>query len=104
MAKVKTIKRELKWTRNKYGEIAHSFMLNGREIASIFPKETKDGRIHWGFWIDRIEGHREINTDNCKTLEVSDIEITPTCPKRKDMKNKVEELVLSLLVKNEQSV
>ena len=94
--KNKVEKKELKWSRNRFGELAHSFTLNGKEIASIYPKETKDGRIHWGFWIDRIEGNKELNTDNCKIVG-EQYSLNPTYPKRKDIKKKIEEVVLKLL-------
>ena len=61
-----------------------------------FPKETKDGKIHWGFWIDRLNGKKEINTDNCKMVQTP-IELHPTYAKRKDIKKKIEEVVLKLL-------
>jgi hypothetical protein len=95
MRKPNTDKKEFKWNRSRFGELSHVYNLNGKEIASIFPKETKDGRIHWGFWIDRIEGHREINTNNCKQFE--SLNINPTYPKRKDAKKKIEEVVSSII-------
>ena len=96
MTKVKIKKKELKWSRNRFGELAHSYCLDGKEIASIFPKETKDGKIHWGFWIDRLEGNKEINTDNSKLIQTP-VELNPTYAKRKDIKKKIEEVVLKLL-------
>lgn len=101
MKKSDTIKKEFKWTKSRFGELSHVYELNGKDIASIFPKETKDGRIHWGFWIDRIEGHKEINTNNCKKF--NELKISPTYPKRKDVKKKVEELV-SLIINNGKSL
>jgi hypothetical protein len=103
MRRVNTDKKEFKWSRGRFNELIHSYTLNGTELAEIFPKETKDGRIQWGFWIGRIEGHRELNTDNCK-LYGKEFELSPTYPKRKDVKKKIETIIMSLLEKNEKSV
>jgi hypothetical protein len=91
---VKKNKLELKWSKSRFGELSYSYSMNDKEIASIFTKETKDGRIQWGFWIDRIGTHRELNTDNCKLYCG---EVKPTYSKRKDVKKTVEEIVGNIL-------
>jgi hypothetical protein len=99
MRKPNPDKCQLKWNKSRFGELCHMYSLNGKDIASIFPKETKDGRIQWGFWINRLSGHREINTDNCKDF-VDEFKLNPTFPKRKEAKKKIEETVKVLLKAN----
>lgn len=104
MRKPNPNKCQLKWNRSRFGELCHMYSLNGKDVASIFPRETKDGRIHWGFWIDRLAGHKEINTDNCKEF-VEEFNLNPTFPKRKEAKKKIELTVKALLkVNNGESI
>lgn len=96
MRKSSENKKEFKWNKNRFELSHYSYNLNGKEIAEIFPKETKDGRIHWGFWINRIEGHHELNSNNCKNY-YEQFKINPTYPKRKDIKEKIEEVISTIL-------
>lgn len=86
----------LKWNKSRFGELSHTFTLNDKTtIASIFPKETKDGKLQWGFWIDRKCGE-ELNTDSPKSL-LEQHSLTPTFSKRKDAKRKIEDAVKSMM-------
>ena len=90
----------LKWNRSRFGELSHSFTLNDEVVvASIFPKETKDGRLHWGFWIDRKCGE-ELSTEAPKE-QLDKFNLLATFPKRKEAKKRIEDVVKNLIkVKN----
>jgi hypothetical protein len=79
-----------KWSRVKHGIATYQYFIGDKDVAAIFPKETRDGKIAWGFFIKRIGKARSINEDN---LSVGTITLSPHYMKKRDVKSAIESAV-----------
>jgi len=90
MAKEKAPKKVGRWSKITHEIATYRYMVNDEEVAAIFPKETRDGKIAWGYFVKRIGKAKEININN---YEEAPIKLEPHYAKKRDAKNAVESAV-----------
>lgn len=79
-----------RWSRNTYEIATYQYMIGDRDVASIFPRETRDGKIAWGYFVKRIGSSREINHTNYST---SPVKLEAHYAKKRDVKKAIESVV-----------
>ena len=42
------------WSKVTHEIATHRYMVNDKDVAAIFPKETRDGKIAWGYFIKTL--------------------------------------------------
>ena len=88
--KTKIAKKVGRWSKVTHEIATHRYMFNDRDVAAIFPKETKDGKIAWGYFVKRIGNAKEINQSNYTDAP---IKLEPHYTKKRDAKKAVEAVV-----------
>lgn len=83
-------KRLGRWSKVGYEIATYQYIVNGSDVAAIYPKETKDGKIAWGYFIKRIGKSKEINQSNYTTAPV---QLAPHYLKKRDAKKAIESIV-----------
>lgn len=86
----KAQKKTGRWSKITHEIATYRYMVNDRDVAAIFPKETRDGKIAWGYFIKRIGTAKEINQSNYTDAPVK---LEPHYAKKKDAKKAVESAV-----------
>ena len=85
---------ETRWSKVSYDTATYKYYMDDKDVAAIFPKETKEGRIAWGYFVKRIENSKEINSSNYVSAP---IKMEPYYMKKKDAKLAVETLIKELI-------
>ena len=88
--KEKAPKKMGRWSKITHEIATYRYMINDRDVAAIFPKETRDGKIAWGYFIKRIGTAKEINQSNYAEAPVK---LEPHYTKKRDAKKAVESAV-----------
>lgn len=91
--KKEATKKKSRWCKNAYETGIYRYLLNDLDVAAIFPKETRDGRIVWGYFVRRIGSRKEVNMSN---YTLAPIKLEPHYVKKRDAKKAVESLVEAL--------
>lgn len=90
---MKTVKskKTSKWSKVSYELATYKYISDDQEVAAIFPKETKEGRIAWGYFIKRIGNSIEVNNSNYNTE--AQVKLEPYYMKKRDVKKAIESAV-----------
>lgn len=91
--KEKTDSNETRWSKVSYESATYKFFVGELDVAAIFPRETKEGRIAWGYYVKRIGSFKEINSSNYTSAPVK---LEPFYIKKKEAKQAIESLVKEL--------
>lgn len=91
--KEKTDSNETRWSKVSYESATYKFFIGEMDVAAIFPRETKEGRIAWGYYVKRIGSFKEINSSNYTSAPVK---LEPFYIKKKEAKQAIETLVKEL--------
>ena len=84
---------ETRWSKVSYESATYKLFLGDCDVAAIFPRETKDGKIAWGYYVKRIGSFKEINNTNYTSAPVK---LEPHYTKKKESKQAIETLVKEL--------
>lgn len=79
-----------RWSKVTHEIATYKYVMDNKDVAAIFPKETRDGKIAWGYYVKRIGSSKEINLNNYETAPV---EMAPHYLKKRDAKKAVESVV-----------
>jgi hypothetical protein len=90
---LKLKKEKLKWVKSTYGHCVYQYMRGEHVIATISPIENKEGKIVWQYNI--FTGKPRLITSENSSTKYSHL-IKPTYPKKRDVKDAIESLVLEL--------
>lgn len=90
MKQAKTIKKTGRWSKVTHEIATHRYLLNDVDVAAIFPKETREGKLAWGYFVKRIGNAREINQSNYSDAP---IKLESHYMKKRDAKKAVEAVV-----------
>ena len=90
MKTIKEKKNNGRWSKVVHEIATYQYVVNDKEVAAIFPKETRDGKIAWGYFVKRIGDAREINQSNYTTAPVK---MESYYPKKRDAKKAIESIV-----------
>lgn len=89
--KLKKNEKVYKWSKVDYSFATYKFMSNDVDVAAIYPKETKEGRLVWCYYVKRIGTAKEINKSNFNTD--APIKLEAHYPKKRDAKKAIETVV-----------
>jgi len=81
---------EGRWSRVTHEIATYKYILNDTEVANIFPKELRDGKMAWAYFIKRIGKATEINSSNYTTAPVK---LEAHYTKKRDAKKAVESVI-----------
>lgn len=84
---------ETRWSKVSYESATYKFFVGEFDVAAIFPRETKEGKIAWGYYVKRIGSFKEINSSNYTSAPVK---LEPFYIKKKEAKQAIETLVKEL--------
>lgn len=84
---------ETRWSKVSYESATYKFFVGELDVAAIFPRETKEGKIAWGYYVKRIGSFKEINSSNYTSAPVK---LEPFYIKKKEAKQAIETLVKEL--------
>lgn len=84
------LKRLGRWSKVTHEVATYQYVVKGADVAAIYPKETKDGKIAWGYFVKRIGKAKEINQSNYTTAPVA---LAPHYMKKRDAKKAIESVV-----------
>jgi hypothetical protein len=87
---VKEKKNSGRWSKVGHEIATYTYVLDNKDVAAIFPKETRDGKIAWGYFVKRIGSAKEINQTNFTTAPVK---LESHYSKKRDAKKAVESVV-----------
>lgn len=91
--KIADRENETRWSKVTFESATYKFFVGDSDVAAIFPRETKEGKIAWGYYVKRIGSFKEINSTNYTSAPVK---LEPYYVKKKEVKQAVESLVKEL--------
>ena len=91
--KVQAESTETRWSKVTYESATYKYFLGDMDVAAIFPRETKEGKIAWGYYVKRIGSFKEINSSNYTSAPVK---LEPYYIKKREAKQAIETLVKEL--------
>lgn len=91
--KIDKISDETRWSKVIYESATYKYFLGDIDVAAIFPRETKEGKIAWGYYVKRIGSFKEINSTNYTSAPVK---LEPYYLKKREVKQAIETLVKEL--------
>ena len=93
-----------RWSKVGHEIATYNYVIGTKDVAAIYPKETREGKIAWGYFIKRIGSNREINANN---FTQAPVEMAAHYFKKSDAKRAVEgvvELLASSTVQSTETV
>lgn len=86
----KKLEKTGRWSKVAHEVATYMYVVNNSDVAAIFPKETRDGKIAWGYFIKRIGTSKEINQANYASAP---IKMEAHYAKKRDAKKAIESVV-----------